>query len=88
MLLLTEEKVMDVIDIPKEYLTDKLINLQPGEPKEDHLDIRVGMSMKESEKKLIAATLAACGQNKARTARVLEIGSRTLFRKIKTYRLE
>ena len=52
------------------------------------MDIRVGMSMKESERRLIAATLAACGQNKARTARVLQIGQRTLFRKIKTYHLE
>ena len=48
----------------------------------------MGMSMKEGERRLIAATLAACGRNKARTARVLQIGQRTLFRKIKAYHLE
>ncbi|MCY3770445.1 MAG: sigma-54 dependent transcriptional regulator [Gemmatimonadetes bacterium] len=87
MILLADGSDLDVEDIPAEFLPHR-----PGksgsEDDEDGVDIRVGMSMKESERRLIAATLAACGQNKARTARVLKIGQRTLFRKIKTYHLE
>ncbi len=88
MVLLADGSVLDVEDIPAEYLPDLSKQSGADEEDEDGVDIRVGMSMKESERRLIAATLAACGQNKARTARVLQIGQRTLFRKIKTYHLE
>ena len=88
MVLLADGSVLDVEDIPAEYLPDLSKHSGADEEDEDGVDIRVGMSMKESERRLIAATLAACGQNKARTARVLQIGQRTLFRKIKTYHLE
>ncbi len=88
MVLLADGSELDVEDIPAEYLPG--LSKKSGADKEDEdgVDIRVGMSMKESERRLIAATLAACGQNKARTARVLQIGQRTLYRKIKTYHLE
>ena len=88
MVLLADGSELDVEDIPAEYLPDLSKQSGADEEDEDGVDIRVGMSMKESERRLIAATLAACGQNKARTARVLQIGQRTLFRKIKTYHLE
>ena len=88
MVLLADGSALDVEDIPAEFLPDRSGTSGPDDEDEDEVDIRVGMSMKESERRLIAATLAACGQNKARTARVLKIGQRTLFRKIKTYHLE
>jgi len=46
------------------------------------------MSMEEAERHLIKATLASCNHNKTQAARVLKIGLRTLFRKIKTYHLD
>ena len=88
MVLLADGPDLDVEDIPAEFLPHRSEKSGPDDADEDGVDIRVGMSMKESERRLIAATLAACGQNKARTARVLKIGQRTLFRKIKTYHLE
>ena len=88
MVLLADGSGLDVEDIPAEFLPDLSNKSGEDEEDDDGVDIRVGMSMKESERRLIAATLAACGQNKARTARVLQIGQRTLFRKIKTYHLE
>ncbi len=86
MVLLSDGPTLDVEDIPAEFLPVR--SPDSGSDGGDGVGIRVGMSMKESERRLIAATLAACGQNKARTARVLQIGQRTLFRKIKTYHLE
>lgn len=88
MVLLADGPALDVEDVPAEFLPDRSTRSGPDGGDEDGVDIRVGMSMKEGERRLIAATLAACGQNKARTARVLRIGQRTLFRKIKTYHLE
>ena len=88
MVLLADGSALDVEDIPAEFLPRRSEKSGPDGKDEDGVDIRVGMSMKESERRLIVATLAACGQNKARTARVLKIGQRTLFRKIKTYHLE
>ncbi len=88
MVLLADGSALDVEDVPAEFLPRRTGKSGPDDGDGDGVDIRVGMSMKESERRLIAATLAACEQNKARTARVLKIGQRTLFRKIKTYHLE
>ncbi|MCY3554628.1 MAG: sigma-54 dependent transcriptional regulator [Gemmatimonadetes bacterium] len=88
MVLLADGDGLDVEDIPAEFLPERSGHAEADGEDEDGVDIRVGMSMKEGERRLIAATLAACGRNKARTARVLRIGQRTLFRKIKAYHLE
>ena len=88
MILLADGDGLDVEDIPAEFLPERSGQSAANGEDEDGVDIRVGMTMKEGERRLIAATLAACGRNKARTARVLRIGQRTLFRKIKAYHLE
>lgn len=88
MVLLADGNGLDVADIPAEFLPERTGHPATDGEDEDGVDIRVGMSVKEGERRLIAATLAACGRNKARTARVLRIGQRTLFRKIKAYHLE
>ena len=88
MVLLADGDGLDVEDIPAEFLPERSGQSAADGEDEDGVDIRVGMTMKEGERRLIAATLAACGRNKARTARVLRIGQRTLFRKIKAYHLE
>ncbi len=46
-----------------------------------------GMTLQEVEKKYIARTLADCGGNRTRAAKVLGIGRNTLNRKIKQYGL-
>ena len=88
MVLLADGDGLDVEDIPAEFLPERSGHSAADGEDEDGVDIRVGMTMKEGERRLIAATLAACGRNKAQTARVLRIGQRTLFRKIKAYHLE
>ena len=45
-------------------------------------------SMEEMECRLIRDALATCGGNRTRAARVLQIGVRTLQRKIKRYGLD
>jgi DNA-binding NtrC family response regulator len=52
------------------------------------LDVRVGMTVDEAERKLVVATLRAAGNDKPRAARMRGIGLRTLYRKIQTYGLE
>jgi len=49
------------------------------------VSIPVGTSMQEAEMRMIKATLAQTGGNQTRAARVLQIGLRTLQRKIKQY---
>jgi DNA-binding NtrC family response regulator len=60
--------------------TDELNAAQP--------QIRVGMSMDEVEREIIRATLAYTGNNKTKAARILNIGKKTLFRKIKKYSIQ
>lgn len=86
MVLLADHPVLEVEDIPPEFLPSFEIQDANGEAR-NRVDIRVGMTMKEAERALIQATLKSCDYNKARTARVLHIGLRTLFRKIKEYRI-
>jgi two-component system response regulator HydG len=47
----------------------------------------VGRSAEEVEREHIRATLEAMGGNRGRAARMLGIGERTLYRKIKQYSL-
>ena len=49
------------------------------------VDIHVGMSAKDAERRLIAETLKYTNNNKALAARILNMGLRTLFRKVKEY---
>jgi transcriptional regulator with GAF, ATPase, and Fis domain len=54
---------------------------------ENQFRVHVGMSLEEIEKKAIEETLQYTDNNKAKTARILGIGKRTLYRKIKKYGL-
>jgi DNA-binding NtrC family response regulator len=49
------------------------------------LQVTVGMTVEETERQLIAATLQHTGHDKPRAAAMLGIGLRTLYRKIKEY---
>ena len=48
----------------------------------------VGMTLSEMEKELITKTLAYANGNRSETAKILEIGERTLYRKLDTYNLK
>ncbi|HMI31622.1 MAG TPA: helix-turn-helix domain-containing protein, partial [Candidatus Limnocylindrales bacterium] len=53
----------------------------------EDLNVTVGMSMQELERRAIEATLRATGHDKQKTAKILGIGLRTLYRKQKEYGL-
>ncbi|MCK6488921.1 MAG: sigma-54 dependent transcriptional regulator, partial [Planctomycetes bacterium] len=64
----------------------------PAEPQgapspEESVRALVGLPLDEVEKRLILATLDHCGGNKTRAARTLQIGTKTLYRKLEGYGL-
>ncbi len=60
--------------------------LRDAGPTAAPLDIAVGMTVDDAERRLIEATLAETGDDKPRAAAILGIGLRTLYRKIQQYR--
>jgi len=50
----------------------------------EKLDLRVGMTVDEAERRLISATLRHCDNDKPRAAAMLDIGLRTLYRKLQS----
>ena len=84
MVVIDSDEILDTDD-----LTDDLQSIAPAtagatasEP--SHL---VGRSLEEVEKHYIAETLKQTGGNREETARLLGIGERTLYRKLKEYGL-
>ena len=88
MILLNETGTLRVEDIPAEFRSTKSPAMSGNEKDPTAVPIHVGMTMSDPERQLIQATLTAHGHNKTQTARVLNIGLRTLFRKIKEYGLQ
>ncbi|SVC06321.1 uncharacterized protein METZ01_LOCUS259175, partial [marine metagenome] len=86
MILMTETGVLETEDIPPEF--DRQEEAASSDTGHRPVDIRVGMTMEDAERTLIRATLASCDNNKTQTARILNIGLRTLFRKIKDYGIQ
>ncbi len=86
-----EAKVLDVADIPEEIRgvghrasaesQEPVAAIQPPSPS------LVGMSIEQAERMLIQNTLLLLKGNREQAARMLGIGERTLYRKIKEYRL-
>ncbi|VTU39437.1 Regulatory protein LuxO [Variovorax sp. PBL-H6] len=63
--------------------------LPGGEPADGRreLSVRVGTPLAEMERQLILATFEYCNQNKERTAALLGISMKTLYNRLKEYRL-
>ncbi len=72
--------VLGVSDLPP--------NLRERKPSEDGFYLHVGMTMQDVERTIIEKTLQSTGYNKERTAEILQIGLRTLYRKIKQYQIQ
>jgi len=69
-------RALDLSDLP-----DTLREVDDAGAK---LDLRVGMTVDEAERRLIGATLRHCGDDKPRAAAMLGIGLRTLYRKLQS----
>ncbi|MBN9429954.1 MAG: sigma-54-dependent Fis family transcriptional regulator [Burkholderiales bacterium] len=52
------------------------------------LEIAVGMSIAEAERRLILATLAHCGGHRERASEMLGVSPKTLYNRLKTYERE
>ena len=80
---LTNHSFIHEEDLPEElFMTENIFN-----PQDDLIPIPVGISMKNVEQKVIAATLEKYEGNRRRTAEVLGISERALRYKIKEYQL-
>jgi two-component system response regulator HydG len=81
MLVLAQDDMLDVDDLPDEIRgsTDLVPVNRPSFP--------TGITMQEGEKLLIQQTLQQTEGNREKAAKVLNIGARTLYRKLKEYGL-
>jgi len=77
---------VQVIEVPDSAITP--ISIEPGEPEPPKEVIyRPGMTMAEVEQATITAALRECQGNRRQAAARLGIGERTLYRKIKEFKL-
>jgi DNA-binding NtrC family response regulator len=82
MVVMSSAGTLDVSDIPPEI--SQLRQLMPAAKPAEQIG---GLSLHELEKQAIIETLARTGNNRQLAARILGIGERTLYRKIKEYNL-
>jgi DNA-binding NtrC family response regulator len=77
MVMFTEgRRALDLSDLPD--------TLREVDGAGENLELRVGMTVDEAERRLISATLRHCGNDKPRAAVMLGIGLRTLYRKLQS----
>jgi len=81
MVLLAATDVLSLEDVPAE------VREVAREPRKGGGYELAGRSMPEVERDLIEANLRLCGGNREKAARILCMGERTLYRKIKEYKL-
>ncbi|MFC1717094.1 sigma-54 interaction domain-containing protein, partial [Candidatus Poribacteria bacterium] len=79
MVVMTRRSSLGVTDLPKRIVRAGDDSWQ--------VDIHVGMSVKDAERELIVETLKYTNNNKALAAKILNMGLRTLFRKVKEYEI-
>ena len=79
MVVVTTDPILDTNDLPD--------HIVPGESPTTEPPALVGISLAEAERELIRNTLVTVDGNRVEAARILGIGERTLYRKIKEYDL-
>jgi two-component system response regulator HydG len=82
MVVLASGEKLTVDDLPGE------IHQPPGQAAESQLSHVAGISIEDAEKQLIRNTLTMVDGNREQAAKILGIGERTLYRKIKEYGLK
>ncbi|QGJ70797.1 Acetoacetate metabolism regulatory protein AtoC [Planctomycetales bacterium 10988] len=84
MVIFDTDGFLDLDDLPPELQEVNVPLPAPGENGENHL---VGKSLSEIEKYYIQETLKITGGNREDAARILGIAERTLYRRIKEYKI-
>jgi DNA-binding NtrC family response regulator len=91
MLVMCEGDTLDVRDIPADIHHIRRLSGAVAAPQveeaEAPLEAMAGKSLNEVEREHIRRTLELTNNNRAEAAKILEIGERTLYRKIKEYNL-
>ena len=80
MVVVTRDDVLDTNDLPHD--------LAPVAAHHASVGLSPGMTIKDAERGLIIGTLESTAGNRAEAAKMLGIGERTLYRKLKEYDLE
>jgi len=80
MVVMATHKTLDVNDLPESIY-------HAPEQRSLTVPLRAGMSLEEAERKLIRETLELTQGNREEAAKILGIGERTLYRKLKEYKL-
>jgi len=88
MLALDTDGLLDVDDLPDEISPLAKTAGPDGTPLASGADFLVGRPMEEVEKYYIARALELSGGNREEAAKMLNIGERTLYRKIKEFDLK
>ena len=84
MVVVDYDGLLDVDDLPEELGEPEP---SPDEPLTSSLTNLVGKPLQELERLFVAETLRVTGGNREEAAKMLGIGERTLYRKIKEYQL-
>ena len=79
MVVVGRDEVLDVDDLPYDLAP---VAAQPA------TTLAAGMTIEDAERRLIAGTLESTKGNRAEASKLLGIGERTLYRKIKEYNME
>ncbi len=87
MIVVDADGVLDVDDLPSEFDESEDSDAASANNASGTLAGLVGQPLTEVERRFIAETLQLTGGNREEAARLLEIGQRTLYRKIKEYKL-
>ena len=77
--VMTRNRTVDLVDLPTAVVEAK---------SEGSVQVKIGSTLAEAEKELIQATLHNNNGIKSRAAKVLGIGRKTLYEKLKDYQLE
>ncbi|MCB1180345.1 MAG: sigma-54-dependent Fis family transcriptional regulator, partial [Leptospiraceae bacterium] len=75
----TKGKTLDKRSIPKDFIENSTIKFI------DKLNVIPGVSMEDYEREIIRVNLLYTGGNREKTAKILGISERTLYRKIKKF---
>ena len=81
MAVMSDSEKLEVKDIPVEIHQVRQLSGQVSAP-------LGGVSLNDIERKAIIDTLAKVGNNREKAAKLLGIGERTLYRKLKEYNIE
>jgi two-component system response regulator HydG len=82
MVVMCDRDKIDIPDLPPEISVRRQLTGASASPASF-----AGVSLNELERKAIADTLAKTEGNRERAAKILGIGERTLYRKIREYNL-